>query len=318
MDQTRRVYAAVLGVVGLFLAIQLGALALVQPFLDAELQAVEDPTDPRNSLVFFGVMLLATAGLLVGLRYAGQRTLRIAIILMCGGLIWMITSALAAPLTAAGGVLFAVGMGGPVVLAGGVIIGLFYYPEWYVVDTAGVLLGAGAAGIFGTSFGPLPALVFLTILAVYDAISVYGTEHMLTLAEGVMDMNVPVLLVVPAAAGYSFIDDTGPSSTDDTASGREALYIGLGDAVMPTILVTSAATFYPDIGALAVPGLALNLPALGAILGTITGLLVLMWLVLKGRPHAGLPLLNGGAIVGYLGGALIAGLSLLEALGLPL
>jgi len=46
------------------------------------------------------------------------------------------------------------------------------------------------------------------------------------------------------------------------------------------------------------------------------GLLVLMRMVMKGRAHAGLPLLNGGAIGGYLLGSILAGIPLLEALGL--
>ncbi len=45
-------------------------------------------------------------------------------------------------------------------------------------------MGAGAAALFGISFGLLPAILLLSVLAVYDAISVYGTEHMLDLAEG--------------------------------------------------------------------------------------------------------------------------------------
>jgi len=39
-------------------------------------------------------------------------------------------------------------------------------------------------------------------------------------------------------------------------------------------------------------------------------------MVLKGRAHAGLPLLNGGTIGGYVLGATIAGIGLVEALGL--
>jgi presenilin-like A22 family membrane protease len=50
--------------------------------------------------------------------------------------------------------------------------------------------------------------------------------------------------------------------------------------------------------------------------GMLAGLVVLLWLVLKGRAHAGLPLLNGGAIAGYLVGALVSGLTLVEALGI--
>ena len=37
--------------------------------------------------------------------------------------------------------------------------------------------------------------------------------------------------------------------------------------------------------------------------GSLVGFLILMSYVLSGRPQAGLPLLNGGAILGYLIGA---------------
>jgi len=201
-------------------------------------------------------------------------------------------------------------------------------------------MGAGAAALFGISFGLLPALLLLAVLAVYDAISVYGTEHMLDLAEGVMDLKIPVVLVVPMTLSYSYLadgstddvleddretdtsaadggteQDIDASAADDAgALDRDALFIGLGDAVIPSILVASAAYFL-EAGAISVPLIALNLPALGALVGTIAGLLVLMYMVLKGRPHAGLPLLNGGAIGGYLLGALASGLSIVTALG---
>jgi presenilin-like A22 family membrane protease len=208
--------------------------------------------------------------------------------------------------------------------------------------------------------------LLLVVLAVYDAISVYGTEHMLTLASGVMELRVPVLLVVPHRLSYSFLDatadgdvpdpqaeaapeagsgaetDGGPESGGDTTDGdgdadggeretpdpggvlseeeedddgRDAFFIGLGDAVMPTIIVASAA-FFLETPSLGVPGIALTLPALTAIIGTLAGLAVLLTLVSRGRAHAGLPLLNGGAIAGYLVGALLAGVPLVTALGL--
>jgi presenilin-like A22 family membrane protease len=176
---------------------------------------------------------------------------------------------------------------------------------------------------------------------VYDAISVYGTEHMLTLASGVMDLRLPVVLVIPLTLSYSFLEEEGPETisdddedeetseaeSDDTEGAteeeppepfeRDAFFIGLGDAVIPSILVASAAFFRPgDAPLLDVPGLAVTVPALGAVLGTTVGLLVLMWMVMKGRAHAGLPLLNGGAIGGYLLGALVAGIALVDAVGL--
>jgi presenilin-like A22 family membrane protease len=175
---------------------------------------------------------------------------------------------------------------------------------------------------------------------------------MLTLASGVMDLKVPVVLVIPLSLSYSFIDATTPDPTaDDDASNegeqgdagsaeeahadpdggvseegasdddqmdedaldRDALFIGLGDAVIPTVLVASAAFFAPA-GVQSVLGV--PLPAVTAMVGTFVGLAILLWMVLKGRAHAGLPLLNGGTIAGYLLGATVAGISLVDALGL--
>jgi presenilin-like A22 family membrane protease len=224
----------------------------------------------------------------------------------------------------------------------GLAAALYVYPEWYVIDAAGIVMGAGAAGLFGINFGVLPALLLLVVLAVYDAVSVYGTEHMLTLASGVMELRVPIVLVVPLTRSYSFLDADLPDPTaegettetetaadggestvaaeqdaeNDDGSTRDALFIGLGDAVIPAVLVASAGFFLDSAPALPVPGVALTLPAATAMLGTVAGLLVLLRMVLAGRAHAGLPLLNGGAITGYLVGALASGLTLPQAVGL--
>jgi len=165
----------------------------------------------------------------------------------------------------------------------------------------------------------------LSVLAVYDAISVYGTEHMLDLADGVMDLRIPAILVIPLSLSYSLLDDDpetgdqedGDGHADDSEADdeRDVFFIGLGDAVIPGVLIASAAFFSPA-PKFAVPIIELNLPALLALLGTLGGLIVLMRMVMKGRAHAGLPLLNGGAIGGYLLGSLLAGISLLETVGL--
>ncbi|MFU8868303.1 presenilin family intramembrane aspartyl protease PSH, partial [Natronococcus sp.] len=317
--------------VALFLAVQLGALALIEPFHDADRQAVEDPENPTNSLVYFAVILVATGFMLATFRYNLEWVIRALVIGVSVFLAWFVLTELVPPVVTAGSInVVAVGA------ALGVGVALLLYPEWYVIDLTGVLMGAGAAALFGISFGLLPAILLLSALAIYDAISVYRTEHMLDLAEGVMDLKIPVVLVVPTTLSYSYLAD-GPEATleedrndgvptpegSDSSraeegsvdAGRDALFIGLGDAIIPTILVASAAYFL-EAGALDVPGIALNVPALGAILGTLAGLLVLLGMVLKGRPHAGLPLLNGGAIGGYLLGALASGVSIATALGL--
>lgn len=361
MNHRTRLAAAVSGTVGLFVIVQLGALALVDPYVAANAQPVDDPSDPGNVLLFFGVILVATAGMLAAIKYDLEQVIRGFVVLACGWITWLVLSTVATSLAPAAAettvetVLSWLAVLLPV-LAGLLMVGaLLVHPEWYVVDAAGMLLGAGAAGLFGLAFTPQLTIAFLVVLAVYDAVSVYGTEHMLDLAEGVSDLNLPVMLVIPTTLQYSLLDDSGPESlADDSAADgestdandtneeaterehseeehedehseeepagvRDALYIGLGDAVMPTILVASAAVFLRDAAPLYdVPLVAINAPALGAAIGTLVGLLVLLWLVLKGRAHAGLPLLNGGAILGFVLGALAAGMTVSEAVGLPL
>ncbi|WP_158853349.1 presenilin family intramembrane aspartyl protease PSH [Halorhabdus sp. CUG00001] len=336
MDRNPGLWLAVSIIVGIFLAVQLGALALVEPLKGAGLQPVEDPQDPTNSLLYILAILVMTGVMLAAFRYNGEWAIRGLIVLTGVYISWLVFSILVPPvvtLPVAGGVHVLAGAGA-IAIGGGLLV----YPEWWVIDIAGAVMGAGAAGLFGITFGVLPALVLLTVLAVYDAISVYGTEHMLTLAEGVMDLNVPVVLVAPTTLGYSFIDDDGPMDGTESAEtetahqnsedgdtdaedasfdDRDALFIGLGDAVVPTVLVASVAFFAPaSVPTVGIGGFTTVLPAATAMVGTFLGLAVLLWMVLKGRAHAGLPLLNGGVIGGYLLGALASGLTLLEALGL--
>lgn len=334
MDHRRRLLLAVAGTAGLFLCIQLGALALVEPFQSAGLQPVENPEDPTNSLLYVVALLVATGLMLAAFKFDLQWLIRGMVILASVLLSWYVLSVVLPPLVIVSG-LHVLAIGGALAIGAGLAL----YPEWYVIDAAGVVIGAGAAGLFGITFGVLPALVLLVVLALYDAISVYGTEHMLSLADNVLAIKVPVLLVIPVSASYSFLEeepasadleppegDDGdpesdvedrPAGSDEPESdpGRDALFIGLGDAVIPTVLIASVAFFVP-VASLGIPGLALTLPALTAMVGMLVGLLVLLWMVLQGRAHAGLPLLNGGTIAGYLVGALASGLTLVEALGL--
>ncbi|MFQ3320594.1 MAG: presenilin-like A22 family membrane protease, partial [Natronomonas sp.] len=194
----KRAYVAVAATVGLFLLVQLGALALVEPFMEAGYQTVEDPADPTNSLLYIGAILIATVVMLAAIKLGVDELLQGLIIFASVFIAFYVFSVVVpAVITIANVNALAVGFA---LLLG---VGLLAYPEWYVIDTAGIVMGAGAAGLFGISFGLLPALVLLVVLAVYDAISVYGTEHMLTLASGVMSLRLPVVLVVPLSLSYS-------------------------------------------------------------------------------------------------------------------
>ena len=115
---------------------------------------------------------------------------------------------------------------------------MLVYPEWYVVDVIGVLTAAGAAALFGVSLAVLPVILLLVALIAYDYIAVYKTKHMLTLAEGVTDLNLPIIFVLPTKLNYSYI--RSKAKIKDRKEGeRETFIMGLGDTVMPAILAGS-------------------------------------------------------------------------------
>ncbi|MFP4632471.1 MAG: presenilin family intramembrane aspartyl protease PSH [Halobacteriales archaeon] len=279
------------GMFVLYIAVVGLALYLVVPFADAGMEVSDAPEDPSNTLVFVGLVLAMTAGMIAAMKFDFDFVVRVGVLFSVGVLSFYVASA------------FLPDVAG-VAVAGVVVLSLYVHPEWYVVDGAGVLVGAGGAAIFGISLSPLPAVLLLGLLAVYDAVAVYRTKHMLTLADGVMEMRLPVLFVVPRSLDYSFLEHEAVEDDD-----RDALYMGLGDAVIPTVLAASALRF------LDAP-LAVNHAAQGAVVGGFLGFAFLMLLVSRGKPHAGLPLLNGGSIAGFFLGALAMGSTPLEALGL--
>src|SRR3989442_3269677 len=94
--------------------------------------------------------------------------------------------------------------------------------------------------ILGMSFEILPAVLLLFALAVYDVISVYKTKHMIVLADAVAGQRLPILIVIPKHRGYSFLLQASLRKQIASGEEREAMFMGLGDIIIPGILVVSA------------------------------------------------------------------------------
>lgn len=190
---------------------------------------------------------------------------------------------------------------------------LFVHSEWYVVNTTGVLLGAGVCVMLGVTFVPALAMLFMILAAIYDFWAVYKSKHMLDLADTMIGLRLPILLVAPQGADYSLIEETEQAkrsnetiiSEDKKArvkpkkakKNSEAMFMGLGDVIFPGMLVLSAMQWLD-------PSVAFSV-AMTTLFGGLMGYLALMTYVARGKAQAGLPLLNGGAILGYLIGGLI-------------
>ena len=296
---------------GLVFAVsQLGAMVLAWAFIGKEMRVFENPNDPLIPIYYIIAVLLFTLAVLYIIRKHKENIVRIIFLGAVAYTIFFVFLLIIAKFV--GGI---VSLPAAIVVAGIFTYYLIKKPEWYVIDAAGVVMAIGVIGIFGVSLSILPVMVLLVALAVYDAISVYGTKHMLALADGVTRMRLPILLVIPKKRGYSFLKQKPLMEQLEEGEEREAMFMGLGDVIIPGVLMISAFNFLPEkmIGDFS----GSLLVALGTLLGSLVGFAILMTFVLRGRPQAGLPLLNGGAIVGYLLSYLLVYESLSFGISLP-
>jgi presenilin-like A22 family membrane protease len=272
---------------GLFVLVHSLALLVVRPFEAAEMVVFENPNDPMNIVYFFVTLLLFTVAVLLIARFWKKELIQGIILGSTGFSAFYVFYPLLAIMVPELWSLFL-----SIVVAAILVIVLVRYPEWYVIDVCGIVVGAGAIAIMGISLSIFLVIVLLGGLAIYDAISVYRTKHMIDLADTVLYLKLPVILVIPKNRGYSLREETKSLKEKlKEDEKREAFFMGLGDVVIPGFLVVS--TFHNIAG----NGLVI---ALSVMLGTLFGFILLMRAVIKGKPQAGLPYLCSGAILGYL------------------
>jgi len=272
---------------GLFVLIDCLALAVAGPFKAAGEFVFENPSDPLNLVYFFLIFLLSTVAILLISKFGKKQLLQGIVLGAIGLLILYVFYPLLAIVVPQ-----AWSLGLSMTAAVFLVIMLVKYPEWYVVDVSGILIGVGAIAMLGISLKIHLVIILLIGLSIYDAISVYKTKHMIDLADTIVDLRLPNMFVIPKRREYSLVKEIG-SLKEKLRKGeeRDAFFMGVGDVVFPGILAVSI--FHN----LASNGL---LIALSVMLGTILGFTVLMTFVLRGKPQAGLPYLCIGAILGYL------------------
>jgi len=155
-----------------------------------------------------------------------------------------------------------------------------------MVNLVGILTTVGIALIFGLSLTLLPIVVLLSLFAIYDAIAVYMSKHMVYLADSAIEHKLPAMFVVPAKKGYSFKKASGKPIKN--RGEREAYYMGYGDVLIPGILVVAAERNFGMVA------------GIFTLLGALAAMLLLFVMVNTGKPQPGLPYLNAGALAGLI------------------
>jgi len=272
----------------IFTIIQMTALVLALLFLLAGMPR-EDPDNPITPIIYIVVILVFSFIILIFIKKKRAHFLKYIILGAMAYVMFFIFFLIFAfiffylNLDPNYGIFAAVGLSALLTYL------LAVHPEWYVVDAIGITVGAGVTAILGIIFGILPAIILLIGLAIYDAVSVYKTKHMVTLADAVTVQRLPVLLVIPKKLSYTFLKQKSIKEQIKKGEEREAMFIGLGDIIIPGVLVVASLIATSNF-----------LIPLCTIIGALIGFSILMHFVMKGKPQAGLPLLNAGAIIGFI------------------
>jgi len=262
------------------------ALLVAQPFESVGLVTFENPTDPFNVVYLFSMLILITVVILLISKFWKKRLVQGIVLGATGLLVFTViypflTFVVPDPWS----------LGFSITVAVLLLVLLIKYPEWYVVDTCGVLVGLVTTAMLGISLSISLVIILLVVMALYDAISVYQTKHMIDVADTVLDLKLPVVLVIPKNRKFSLLKETKSlrQKLEDQEE-REASFMGLGDIVFPGALVVSAFHNLPSNGLLV---------AFSVMLGTLLGFIVLAMMLMRGKPQPGLPYLCSGAILGY-------------------
>ncbi len=285
---------------GLFVLVDLLAFWITGPFQKAgEVAYVgSGPGDPLNLLFFFVVLIVFTAVILLIAKWGKTKIIQ-AVFLGSTGLlgIYVFYPLLSPPLLSyVPSLYWQISLGISAAIMVVIVALLIKYPEWYIIDMSGIITSIGAVAMLGISLTILIVVILLAGMAIYDAISVYKTKHMIDLADTLVDLKLPILFVIPKTRTYSLVKQTkGLKETLKEGEKRDAFFMGVGDIVIPGILAASSFHNSPN-------GFLIGL---SVVIGTLVGFAGLMVFVLKGKPQAGLPFLCPGAILGYVISSLI-------------
>ena len=113
-------------------------------------------------------------------------------------------------------------------------LALVYYYKYAGIfgrNVVNVLMFLTVASILSLALGPIPSLILVGIIAVYDYISVFVTKHMVTLASNMGDNTF--------LGGITLM----------AKKAKKRVFLGGGDLVFPAILVDSLYVNYPPLAA---------------------------------------------------------------------
>jgi len=220
-----------------------------------ELGVVREPESVESSAQIFIYILIATAALLLFIKFKLDLIIKIFINLaIIGGLLLTLSYILGLI-----GILMAVTL---------FALRLWKRENILLMNVVLIFTIPGIGSWLGASLDVLPSLILLLILALYDIIAVFGTKHMVTLAENAKG-KIPMMVAIPV--------------------GDRHLGLGTGDLTIPLVFSVSLLREY---------GLANSvITSLGGCIGLIA--LFLYTIRKKDVVLPALPPITAGLLLGF-------------------
>lgn len=248
-------------IIGIYVSIQVIGLyvgfGLIGFFEEnPEYVTFEDPDDPKVSGQLFLYILLMTGVLLLLIKY--KLDIFIQVLMTIAFLSGMVITFQRF-----------IGWGFAVIPAVALFALNFKFDHIFLKNCTLILVISGIGAYLGANLGVIPCLIFLILLSIYDIIAVFGTGHMITLADEGRG-RFPFMFTIPF--------------------GKGEMEIGTGDFVVPLMF---------SVSLLGDPyGLKF---ALVSALGGLIGALALFFYAMRKEHHAlpALPPIAAGLIIGF-------------------
>ena len=196
-----------------------------------------------------------------------------------------------------------------------------YRPNFYVHNITEIFLYGGLAAMLVPIMNIFAGLILLIVIAIYDAIAVWKSKHMVTLAEFQSDSNVFAGLFIPyktqgkkiklatksvSQSGKHKVTNSLSKSSklktkdlDDknhlkkSHSTMERAILGGGDIAFPLVFAGTVMKTSGFFGAALIPPFA------------ALGLFILLYKSKKGKFYPAMPFISAGCILGYIVLALV-------------
>lgn len=276
----------------ILVGVQVAATYLAFPTQAQDYTAFGNPDSTDNAFIYLGLVIVMTAVMLGLFKFGFSRFIKAFFLLTVWATIFFVASVISTTMYGTTNIIADLAVWAVSIIA---TILIWKFPEWYVIDTIGFVMCVGVTAILGVSFGIIPVIIVLILFAIYDAISVYKTRHMISLAESILNNKLPALFIIPKDKNFSYLDSKTWDNLDDT-TGRQSYIIGMGDIIFPSVMVVSASMFIEGTKLFGV----FTASAIGAMIGSWIGMIVLQWYASKNKKsHAGLPFLNSFTILGF-------------------